>query len=480
MADRTRLLDLLIIGGGINGAGIARDAAGRGLKVALFEQHDLGQHGSSASTKLLHGEMAAAGFRLPREALAERERLLRIAPHLIRPLEFVQPLGKHDDPASPFRNMLGSLGKLKNLPGLHKISLAKHAAGETLQPAYTKAAGFTDCWVDDSRLVVLNAMDAAARGAKIYPRTKIITAAPEDGLWKAETGRQFFHARAIVNAAGPWAAEVLNVNLGRNTPGRIKLVKGSHIITKKLFPETHGIILRSPDKRLIFVIPYERDYSLVGATAIPYESDPARAAIAEDETSYLCATVNHYFKPAITPDDVLWTYSGIRPVLENHAKPAPDYELELADEHSAPPLLSIYGGRLATYRKRAEQALEKIMPAIGLSPGRSWTATQPLPGGDIDDFTGFSRLFRAFNTHLDAATARRLAHAYGTRVKEFVQPNMGHDFGAGLTRAEVDYLVRHEWARTTEDILWRRTKLGLHVPPDTEPRLAAYLARDRS
>jgi glycerol-3-phosphate dehydrogenase len=284
-----------------------------------------------------------------------------------------------------------------------------------------------------------------------------------------------------VNAAGPWAAEVLNVNLGRNTPSPIRLVKGSHIITKKLFVENHGIMLRNPDQRLIFVIPYERDFSLIGATAIPYEHDPARAAISEDETSYLCGSVNHYFKSAITPNDVIWTYSGVRPVLataaNGSANTVPDFDLDLADEGAAPPLLSVYGGLLATYRKRAEQALEKIMPAIGLAPGRSWTATQPLPGGDIEDLAGFTRLFRAFNTHLDAPTARRLAQSYGTRVKEFVQPNMGHDFGAGLTRAEVDYLVRHEWARTTEDILWRRTKLGLHVPPDTEPRLAAYLAR---
>ena len=477
MADRTRILDLLIIGGGINGAGLARDAAGRGLKVALFEQHDLGQHGSSASTKLLHWEMASSGFRLPREALMERACLMRIAPHLIRPLEFVQPLGKDDDLRSPFRNLIDGFGKLKTLPGLRSIPLGRHLFAGTLKPAFAKAAGFSDCWIDDSRLVVLNAMDAAARGAKIFPRTKIIAATPEDGLWKAETGRQFFHARAIVNAAGPWAAEVLNVNLGRNTPSRIRLVKGSHIITKKLHAENHGIILRNPDKRLVFVIPYERDYSLIGASATPYDADPGRAAISEDEPGYLCGSVNLYFRSSITPDDVIWTYSGVRVVVERSGKAASDDELELADERAAPPLLSIYGGRLATYRKRAEQALEKIMPAIGLSPGRSWTATEPLPGGDIDDLAGFARLFRAFNTHLDATTARRLAFAYGTRVKEFVQPNMGHDFGAGLTRAEVDYLVRHEWARTTEDILWRRTKLGLHVPPDTEPRLAAYLAR---
>jgi glycerol-3-phosphate dehydrogenase len=337
--------------------------------------------------------------------------------------------------------------------------------------------------VDDSRLVILNAMDAATRGAKIFPRTQIISATPEDGLWKAETGQQSFHARAIVNAAGPWAPNVLNANLGRNTPSRIKLVKGSHIITRKLHPENHGIILRNQDKRLVFVIPYERDFSLIGATAIPYDSDPAPVSISDDETSYLCGSVNHYFKSAITPDDVIWTYSGLRPVLDNvpdgSAKTAPEYELDLADEGAAPPLLSIHGGWLATYRKLAEHALEKLMPAIGLPPGRSWTATEPLPGGDIEDLTSFARLFRAFNTHLDAATARRLAYSYGTRVKEFVQPNMGHDFGAGLTRSEVDYLVRHEWARTTEDILWRRTKLGLHVPPDTEPRLAAYLAKDR-
>jgi len=465
MADKSRLLDLLIIGGGINGTAIARDAAGRGLKVALFEQQDLGQHTASASVKLSNSVKHQ-----PRDAQVERETLLRIAPHIVWPLDIIAPLAKQP-PSPPIR--LGF--PWKNTAAPRKVKLATHAAAAMLKPEYQEATSQTDTWVEDSRLVVLNAMDAAARGAKIFPRTKIISARPEDGLWKAETARMTFHARAIINAAGARVNAVLNNQLGRNTAPALRLVKSSHIITRKLYPENHALMLRAPDMRNIYVIPYERAFTLIGTADASFEGDLANAVITEAETTYLCESVNTYFDFAITPNDAIWTYSGVRALPAN----GHGYTLDLAKDPGSPPLLSVYGGSVATFRKLAEQAVEKIAPAIGRAAGKSWTAAAPLPGGDTDDIATYARMFRAFNTHLDGATARRLVYSYGTRVSEFVQPQMGHDFGNGLTRAEVDYLVCHEWARTAEDILWRRTKLGLHVPADTEQRLTAYLARDR-
>jgi glycerol-3-phosphate dehydrogenase len=270
--------------------------------------------------------------------------------------------------------------------------------------------------------------------------------------------------------------EVLTNQLGRNTAAALRLVKTSHIITRKLYPENYAFSLRTQDMRAIYVIPYERAFTLIGTAEMDYEGDPANATITEAETSYLCDAVNTYFDFAITPNDAIWTYSGVRALPAN----GHGYTLDLANDPGSPPLLSVYSGSINTYRKLAEQAMETIMPAIGRAAGKPWTATVSLPGGDTDDIAVYARMFRAFNTHLDGATARRLVYSYGTRVSEFVQPQMGHDFGNGLTRAEVDYLVRHEWARTAEDILWRRTKLGLHVQADTEQRLTAYLARDRS
>jgi glycerol-3-phosphate dehydrogenase len=455
MADRGRILDLLIIGGGINGTAIARDAVGRGLKLALFEQDDLGQHTTANSLKLTEPPA--------RETLAERERLRRIAPHLISRLDVIQT-------RPPQR--AGFFLQKFNAPRKRKLS--GNPATAVLKPAYRDATPHTDDWAEDNRLVILNAMDAAARGAKIFPRTKIISITPQDGLWKAETASQSFHARAIVIAAGAAANKTLSSLPG--TP-RINppLVKISHIITKQLYPENHAFLLKTSEPRGVYVIPYEREFSLIGGVEIPYDSTPEAATVSEEETAYLCASVNHYFVNAITPDDIIWTYAGVTPRLDAGQEDL----LHLAENPATPPLLSVHGGTIINYRKLAERAVDKLLPALGREPGKHWTAGAALPGGDTDDIAAFARMFRAFNTHLDGATTRRLAYTYGTRVNEFVQPHMGHDFGAGLTRAEVDYLVRHEWARTAEDILWRRTKLGLHVPADTEQRLTAYLARDR-
>jgi glycerol-3-phosphate dehydrogenase len=478
MENEEKIFDLLIIGGGINGAGIARDAAGRGFSVALFEQHDLGEHTSSASTKLLHGEpghLEAREFGMVRDALIERERLLRIAPHIVWPLEFRLP---HDRARrSAWRIRLGlflydHLARREFLPGSGSLRLPDDSP---LQKSFKRAFSYADCWVEDSRLVVLNAMDAAQRGAKIYPRTKVLAARAEGKIWQVQTEAGIVPARAIVNAAGPWAGRVLHDMLGRKAAHAARLAKGSHIITSRLYPENHAYILQNPDRRMIAVIPYEQNYTLIGSTDMPFDGDPSRVHIAEAEIDYLCASVNRYFRTRITPDDAIWTYSGVRPVFETGKNPAAA-DLELTKDAVTPPILSVFGGKLTTYRRLAEQALEKLLPAVGGDAGKSWTAGAYLPGGDIADFPAFKKMLRVRNGHLDVATLHRLAYSYGTLTDKFVGYDMGEDFGGGLHRSEIDYLVKHEWARTAEDVLWRRSKLGLHVGEDTFSRVRDYLA----
>jgi glycerol-3-phosphate dehydrogenase len=481
LPEAKKIFDLIIIGGGINGAGIARDAAGRGLSVALFEKDDLGEHTSSASTKLIHGGLRYLEhfeFRLVREALIERERLLRIAPHIIWPLEFLLPHSRTMRPAWMIRAGLflyDHLAKREFLPASRTIRIKSSA---TLKPSVKKAFCYADCWVEDSRLVILNAMDAHLRGAKIFPRTKVLSARPDGKIWQLETTEGLFKSRALINAAGPWVSEVLNTTIGRNTTSAVRLIKGSHIITRRLYPERHAYILQNPDKRIVFVIPYEDDFSLIGTTDIPHESILEKPQATEAEIQYLCDSVNRYFKSPITPEDTIWTYSGVRPLFDDHSKSASaitrDYVLEL-DTASGAPLLSIFGGKITTYRKLAEHALEKLLPAMGQKPGKSWTATAALPGGLIENFPEFERLLRVRNGHLDPANLHRLAYSYGTLTDLFVNQDMGEDFGAGLHQSEVDYLVKQEWARTPEDILFRRTKLGLHTQEDTSEKLSRYL-----
>lgn len=475
----------------MNGAGIARDAAGRGLSVALVEQHDLARHTSSASTKLIHGGLRYLEyyeFRLVREALMERERLLAIAPHIIRPLEFVLPYARHLRPAWMIRAGLflyDHLARRNRLPRSRAISLGEHPAGRTLLPEYRRGFTYADCRVDDSRLVVLNALDAASRGARILPRTKLLSARPENGLWRAETEAGPIAARALVNAAGPWAGELPSARLGRNAAKSVRLVKGSHIVVPRLYEGEHAFILQNEDGRIVFVIPYEGRFSLIGTTDIPFDGDPSDVAISTDEAAYLCASVNRYFRAKISSAEMVWSYAGVRPLFDDHAKEAKavtrEYVLALEQAPDTPPLLSVFGGKITTYRCLAEHALAKLLPALGRPTGRSWTASAPLPGGDFSDFDAALADFRARHASLPAASARRLFYAYGTRAERIARAQgragMGADLGGGLTEAEIDYLVNEEWAVTAEDILWRRSKLGLHVPPETATKLAAYLVR---
>ncbi len=485
--------DLLIIGGGINGCGIARDAAGRGLSVCLVEQHDLAGHTSSASTKLIHGGLRYLEyyeFRLVREALAERERLLAIAPHIVWPMRFVLPHSADQRPAWLLRTGLflyDHIGGRRTLPGSRGLRFDGTGLGCGLKPGIARGFAYSDCWVEDSRLVVLNAQDAAERGASIRTRTRLVSArrasGPDGPVWHAtiadtETGAQEpLVARRIVNAAGPWVGDVLAGALGRNGGARTRLVKGSHIVVPKLYQGAHAYLLQNPDKRVIFVIPYERDFSLIGTTDLPWESDPTQVAISTAETEYLCAAVTRWLTRPVTPADVVWSYAGVRPLHDDGAENASavtrDYVLDLDDPQDAAPALSIFGGKITTYRRLAEAALTKL----GI-PGPSWTGAAPLPGGDIPggDFEHFVADLTAAYPGLPPALLHRLARAYGTRATRLLgaaktMEDLGQDYGAGLTRAEIDYLRAQEFARTAEDILWRRSKLGLHIGKEKQALL---------
>jgi glycerol-3-phosphate dehydrogenase len=485
--------DLLVIGGGINGTGIARDAAGRGLSVMLVEQDDLAGHTSSASTKLIHGGLRYLEqyeFLLVREALRERERLLSIAPHIIWPLRFVLPLSRDMRPALLIRLGLflyDHIGGGRTLPGTQALRLSGTGLGAGLGPQVRRGFAYSDCWVEDSRLVVLNAVDAAGRGARILTRTRLLGARRDGALWRATlqdkaTGAQTtLEARMLVNAAGPYVSDVLGGRLGVNSQRRTRLVKGSHIVVKRLYRGDHAYILQNPDRRIVFTIPYERRYTLIGTTDEPFEGDPAGIAIAPHETQYLCDSVNRWFARPVDPDDIVWSYAGVRALFDDGSKDASevtrDYVLDLDAPQGGAKLLSVFGGKITTYRRLAEQAMTKL----GIA-GAAWTATKPLPGGDIPDgnFTAFAQDLAAAHPFLPATLARRLARAYGSRATRILgravtMAALGEDFGGGLTAAEVDYLVREEFARTADDILWRRSKLGLHVPADTATKLSAYL-----
>jgi glycerol-3-phosphate dehydrogenase len=496
-SDHGNPVDLLIVGGGINGAGIARDAAGRGISVLLVEQHDLAGHTSSASTKLIHGGLRYLEyyeFRLVREALMERERLLNIAPHIIWPLEFVLPHARDQRPAWMVRAGLflyDHLARRKRLPASRAVRFGPHPAAKSLKSAFHRGFTYADCWVEDSRLVVLNAMDAAEHGADIRTRTKLVSARPVGGLWQATIAdasgrRETVMARALVNAAGPWVGEILNTALGRDDQKAVRMVKGSHIIVPRLYDGDFAFILQNPDKRIVFAVPYEHNFTLIGTTDIPFEGDPASVAISAEETRYLCESVSRYFRTEVAPADVVRSYSGVRPLYDDRAENASavtrDYVLDVEGGPSQPALLSVFGGKITTYRKLAEHALEKLLPVIARPVGASWTAGAALPGGDMPnaDFETYFTEFAARYAFLPEPLARRLVRAYGTRAPEILGDatclaDLGEDFGGGLSEAEVDYLVSKEWARTPEDILWRRSKRALHVPADTASRLAAYL-----
>ena len=479
-----RKTDILIIGGGINGVGIALDAAGRGLNVVLCEQHDLASGTSSASTKLIHGGLRYLEyyqFGLVRESLQEREILLRKAPHIIHPLSFIMPYQPHLRPYWLIRLGLflyDHLSKRKLLPRSRAISFAKQPFTAILQQQLIKGFSYADCWVDDARLVVLNALAAHQKGATILTRTEFIDAKREQHHWQAqlkqtETGEiTTIQAKAIVNAAGPWVEDVLQHRLNIQTNQHLTLVKGSHIVVPKLYEEPIAFLLQLTDKRIIFVIPFQDHYSLIGTTDISYAGDLVNVIIDPEEINYLCQAVNRYFRKNIQASDVVWSYSGVRPLKQDDAKNpsavSREYELQLNQTHNLAPLLSVFGGKITTYRRLAEEALHHFKPYF-TDMGAAWTATALLPGGDIPkgDRQQFSEELLQHYPWLPKALVDRYVKSYGTLARQFLQgatslTDLGHDFGCGLYDKEVEYLLRQEWACTADDILWRRTKLGLY------------------
>ena len=501
MTKQDGTYDLLVVGGGINGVGIARDAVGRGLSVLLVEQSDLASGTSSASSKLIHGGLRYLEqyeFRLVREALAEREVLLAIAPHIVTPLTFVLPHDASLRPAWMIRAGLflyDHLAPRSRLPASGLLDLRRTPFGEPLKPGFTRGFSYADCWVDDSRLVVLNAVDAAERGAAVRTRCRFVSAVPEGGHWRATIAPasgadESVAARVLVNAAGPWVEQVLRLGIGRAGPSKLRLVKGSHIVVPRLYAGEQAYILQNPDRRIVFVIPYEQRFTLIGTTDEFFENDPGEVAISTAEAQYLCASASRFLKTAVRPDDVVWSYAGVRPLYDDAAEDAStltrDYVFDVAAEAGRPPVLSIFGGKITTYRRLAEHALRQLQPHLaGL--GRAWTGGAPLPGGDLaeGDLDAFRAELRARRPWLPAELVRRLAGAYGTRVERLLGDaasldDLGRDLGAGLTEREVDYLVRAEWAQTTEDILWRRSKLGLHGGARLAANVTAYLERSKA
>ena len=487
-----RLFDLAVIGGGINGCGVARDAAGRGLSVLLLEQGDLGGATSSASTKLIHGGLRYLehyAFRLVHESLAEREVLLRAAPHLARPMRFVLPHHPGLRPRWMIRAGLflyDHLGGREILPGTRVLDLRTDPAGAPLRPAFTRGFEYSDCWVDDARLVVLNARDAADRGADIRPRTRCVAAQPADGVWSLTLeGGVTASARVLVNAGGPWVTRVLTDVVGDAAPTPIRMVKGSHIVVPRLFDHDRAYIFQNADQRICFAIPYLDDFTVIGTTDEDFSGDPADAAPSAAEEAYLCAAVSAYLRTPVEPASIVWRYAGVRPLRQDGASKAQeatrDYVLELHAPAGAPPLLSVFGGKLTTYRRVAEAVLARLARFFpGLRP--AWTAPAPLPGGDFpwDGAAAVGRELAARYPFLAAATVARLVRAYGTRAGDMlgdahVEADLGQTFGADLTQREVDWLVREEWARTADDVLWRRSKLGLRVNSADVARLSEYL-----
>ncbi len=487
--------DLLVIGGGINGAGIARDAQGRGLKTLLVEARDLASATSSASSKLIHGGLRYLEqyeFRLVREALIEREVLLRMAPHIVSPLTFVLPHRPHLRPAWMIRIGLflyDHLGGRERLPGSYGIDCRTHPFGVPLSSTISRAFVYSDCWVDDARMVVLNARDAADRGAEIRTRTRCAETRRQDGLWQArlveENGTATeVKARAVVNAAGPWVNEVLGQVVRANSPKHVRLIKGSHIVVPRLHDGGQAYILQNEDRRIVFVLPYEGRFSLIGTTDEPFDGDPAHVAITPGETSYLCDVVTRHFRSRVAPEDVVWSYAGVRPLHDDANVKASqvtrDYAFDL-DTASGAPLLSIFGGKITTFRKLAEHALDKLAPHLP-GMGGAWTEGATLPGGAMAnaDFETFLADLTRRRPWLPEP--RRLARAYGTEVDRLfgdarAAADLGRDFGRGFTERELTYLVEREWARMPEDVLWRRSKLGLHLDATAKTAIEDWFTR---
>ena len=517
------VVDLFVIGGGINGCGIARDAAGRGLSVTLAEMNDLASATSSASTKLFHGGLRYLEyfeFRLVREALIERETLLQAMPHISWPMRFVLPY--HEDMRfeadTPTSKLLGlvmpwmkgrrpawlirlglwmydTLGGRKILPGTSTVDLSAGPEGAPLQERFRKAYEYSDCWVEDSRLVVLNARDAEARGARIMTRTQVVSATSDNGIWRIETrdtenGETRVHrARMLVNAGGPWVGDVIRTKVRLNSQEGVRLVRGSHIVTRRLYDHDKCYFLQGTDGRIIFTIPYETDFTLIGTTDAEHEdpSQPPRCTPAEQQ--YLLDFANRYFRRTLTPEDVVWTYSGVRPLYDDGASSATaatrDYTLRV-DTSAGAPLLNIFGGKITTYRRLAESALDKVGAHLPLSRGR-WTAGVALPGGDfpVDGVPALIAELQARFPFLTGFWARRLVRAYGTEAAVMLgearsAADLGEDFGETLTETEVRWLMDREFARTAEDVIWRRNKLGLRLTGEQARALEAWMAARRA
>lgn len=482
-----QLYDLAIIGGGINGCGIARDAVGRGSSVFLCEMNDLASGTSSWSSKLIHGGLRYLEyyeFRLVREALIEREVLWQIAPHIIGPLRFVLPHHKGLRPAWLLRLGLflyDHLGGRHLLPAARSVDLRRDEVGKPLIPGrFSRGFEYSDCFVDDARLVALNARDAADRGAVIRTRTRAVEARPFEGGWHVTvedtvTGeRKSIEARVLVNAAGPWVEEVASHRAGISAKAKVRLVQGSHIVVPKLYDHDRAYTFQNADGRVIFVIPYQGDFSLIGTTDRDYDGDPAKVAPTQDEITYLCQSVGDYLAKPVKPEDVVWAYAGVRPLYDDGASEARaatrDYVFEL-DTPGGSPLLSIFGGKITTYRRLAEEALERLSPYLrGTKAAAGWTGKAALPGGDLDVSAVpalAAELVRDY-PFLSQAHADRLAHSYGTRAVKLLggaksAADLGRSFGDTLTEREVRYLMAYEFARNAEDVAWRRSKLGLRL-----------------
>jgi glycerol-3-phosphate dehydrogenase len=500
-APASAVYDVVIVGGGVNGAGIARDAAGRGLSVLLAEQDDLASHTSSASTKLIHGGLRYLelyDFGLVRKALKEREVLLALAPHIVWPLRFVMPHDRHLRPAWMIRAGLflyDHLAHRQRLAASRTIDLRTHPAGPPLEAQYRVGFEYADAWVDDSRLVVLNAIDAREHGARIVTRTRCVATHRTHDRWHVtlratspgnETASETtVTARTLVNATGPWVNQFLGEIARQPTPRRVRLVKGSHIVVPRLFSHRYAYIFQTTDGRIVFAIPYEQNFTLIGTTDIDYSGDPGAAAIDAAERAYLLEMANRYFARDLHDPDIAWSYSGVRPLLDDAvatkaSKVTRDYALEL--DSSGAPLLSVYGGKITTFRRLAEEAVDRLARMLD-SGAAPWTAQAPLPGGDMPhaDFDAFRLQFNRRHPWLPERLATRYARAYGTRAARILghaqsARDLGDEVLPDFYAAEIEYLRRAEWAMTAEDLLLRRTKLALHVPEGGFERLESWLA----
>ncbi len=495
--------DVLVVGGGVNGCGIARDLAGRGLRVVLSEQHDLAAHTSSASTKLIHGGLRYLEFHefsLVRKALQEREVLLGSAPHIMWPMRFIVP---HDPRLRSVWTLRAGLwlydhlARRRWLPGSRMVDLQAEASGCSLRPQWRQGFAYSDGWVDDARLVVLNALDAAERGARVLTRTRVGALRREAGLWQAElhgAGGSFaLRARSLVNAAGPWAGQLAQ-DAGAAAPRRPRLVKGSHIVVRRWAPMRQAWLLQNPDRRIVFVIPYGEDHLLVGTTDVSFEQDPGTPRISEQETDYLCESVRRYFDVPLGRADVVWSFSGVRPLLDDHSgDPSAvtrDYRLEL--DAAGAPLLNVWGGKITTYRLLAEQAADRLAAVLDCRRG-AWTARSVLPGGDLyaglgragpgpGDLADFELSLAARHAWMPAPMRRRVARAYGTRLHRWLGAargpgDLGAEIAPGVFEAELQYAADQEWARSGEDFLWRRSKCGLDSSPAQRAAVDAWFER---